>query len=277
MTVHVSFPHSVALRHAQTLPWLHIVAEIGFSIELLLNLLIFFLETLSLYQRKTGKKHFHIENMHWEFVSQRHFRHGRMQNKSLVSWSSTNQLAQFLVLLSFPFFSSVFSSNLVPFLSLSLSSCLQKMSQEFEIKRLSLEEQRDRLQQQLDNLKEELSAKLNMANQEVWVSSYWSANAWPAWPDRLHVYRHVSINWVVVSSGVPPSGAGERGGTEPEFSSDADYLSEGNSGETQDRARRDSSPRPRDEQPADWPTGEEKTKTEVWRTWNEGPPALTPQ
>lgn len=44
---------------------------------------------------------------------------------------------------------------------------LQKMSQEFEIKRLSLEEQRDRLQQQLDNLKEELSAKLNMANQEV--------------------------------------------------------------------------------------------------------------
>uniref|UniRef100_A0A665W2F0 Zgc:85722 n=1 Tax=Echeneis naucrates TaxID=173247 RepID=A0A665W2F0_ECHNA len=35
------------------------------------------------------------------------------------------------------------------------------------IKRLSLEEQRDRLQQQLDNLKEELSAKLNMANQEV--------------------------------------------------------------------------------------------------------------
>lgn len=47
------------------------------------------------------------------------------------------------------------------------SSLLQKMSQEFEIKRLSLEEQRDRLQQQLDNLKEELSAKLNMANQEV--------------------------------------------------------------------------------------------------------------
>ncbi|MED6262439.1 hypothetical protein ATANTOWER_019391 [Ataeniobius toweri] len=42
-----------------------------------------------------------------------------------------------------------------------------KMSQEFEIKRLSLEEHRDRLQQQLDNLKEELTAKLNMANQEV--------------------------------------------------------------------------------------------------------------
>lgn len=41
------------------------------------------------------------------------------------------------------------------------------MSQEFEIKRLSLEEQRDRLHQQLDNLKEELAAKLNMANQEV--------------------------------------------------------------------------------------------------------------
>ncbi|XP_056287657.1 protein FAM184A-like isoform X1 [Pseudoliparis swirei] len=44
---------------------------------------------------------------------------------------------------------------------------MAKMSQEFEIKRLSLEEQRDRLQHQLDNLKEELSAKLNMANQEV--------------------------------------------------------------------------------------------------------------
>ncbi|KAI3366279.1 hypothetical protein L3Q82_009741 [Scortum barcoo] len=44
---------------------------------------------------------------------------------------------------------------------------MKKMSQEFEIKRLSLEEQRDRLQQQLDNLKEELSAKLNMSNQEV--------------------------------------------------------------------------------------------------------------
>ncbi|CAB1414073.1 unnamed protein product [Pleuronectes platessa] len=47
------------------------------------------------------------------------------------------------------------------------SVLMAKMSQEFEIKRLSLEEQRDRLQQQLDNLKEELSAKLNMANQEV--------------------------------------------------------------------------------------------------------------
>uniref|UniRef100_A0A672IU01 Zgc:85722 n=1 Tax=Salarias fasciatus TaxID=181472 RepID=A0A672IU01_SALFA len=49
----------------------------------------------------------------------------------------------------------------------ALRKPLHKMSQEFEIKRLSLEEQRDRLQQQLDNLKEELSAKLNMANQEV--------------------------------------------------------------------------------------------------------------
>ncbi|XP_061571639.1 protein FAM184A-like isoform X2 [Cololabis saira] len=44
---------------------------------------------------------------------------------------------------------------------------ITKMSQEFDIKRLSLEEQRDRLQQQLDNLKEELSAKVNMSNQEV--------------------------------------------------------------------------------------------------------------
>ncbi|KAK0143320.1 Protein FAM184A [Merluccius polli] len=44
---------------------------------------------------------------------------------------------------------------------------MTKMRQEFEIKRLSLEEQRDRLQQQLDNLKEELSAKVNMADQEL--------------------------------------------------------------------------------------------------------------
>uniref|UniRef100_A0A3B4ZWV1 Protein FAM184A-like n=1 Tax=Stegastes partitus TaxID=144197 RepID=A0A3B4ZWV1_9TELE len=56
---------------------------------------------------------------------------------------------------------------LASFLLVLRPSPVQKMSQEFEIKRLSLEEQRDRLQQQLDNLKEELSAKLNMANQEV--------------------------------------------------------------------------------------------------------------
>ena len=36
---------------------------------------------------------------------------------------------------------------------------------------MSLEEQRDHLQQQLDSLKDELSAKLNMANQEVRGSS----------------------------------------------------------------------------------------------------------
>lgn len=44
---------------------------------------------------------------------------------------------------------------------------MAEMGQEYEIQRLSLEEQRNRLQQQLDNLKEELSAKLNIANQEV--------------------------------------------------------------------------------------------------------------
>lgn len=66
-------------------------------------------------------------------------------------------------------FDDVISSPSHPpfLLSFSFPSSLQKMSQEFEIKRLSLEEQRDRLQHQLDNLKEELSAKLNMANQEV--------------------------------------------------------------------------------------------------------------
>lgn len=110
------------------------------------------------------------------------------------------------------------------------------MSQEFEIKRLSLEEQRDRLQQQLDNLKEELSAKLNMANQEVWnVKS-----------TLLRVLKCKLIFWgwwdnpllSLFSSGVPPPGAGEGGGAEPGFSSDADQLSEGNSGEAQDRTGR---------------------------------------
>uniref|UniRef100_A0AAY4AMW9 Protein FAM184A/B N-terminal domain-containing protein n=1 Tax=Denticeps clupeoides TaxID=299321 RepID=A0AAY4AMW9_9TELE len=42
-----------------------------------------------------------------------------------------------------------------------------EMGQQFEIRRLALEEQRNHLQQQLENLKEELSAKLSIANQEV--------------------------------------------------------------------------------------------------------------
>lgn len=116
------------------------------------------------------------------------------------------------------------------------------MSQEFEIKRLSLEEQRDRLQQQLDNLKEELSAKLNMANQEV--------------PERVRFGSareaprnrppHVTIP-LLVSTGVPPPGAGEGGRAEPSFSSDTDQLLEGDAGETQDRTGRDEIPGPRDQ------------------------------
>uniref|UniRef100_A0A8C7TMV6 Protein FAM184A/B N-terminal domain-containing protein n=1 Tax=Oncorhynchus mykiss TaxID=8022 RepID=A0A8C7TMV6_ONCMY len=47
------------------------------------------------------------------------------------------------------------------------NNLLMEMGQEFEIRRLSLEEQKNCLQQQLDNLKKELSAKLNIANQEV--------------------------------------------------------------------------------------------------------------
>ncbi len=58
------------------------------------------------------------------------------------------------------------------------------MSQEFEIKRLSLEEQRDRLQQQLDNLKEELTAKLNMANQEVQNANSTCSESWIACDDN---------------------------------------------------------------------------------------------
>lgn len=41
------------------------------------------------------------------------------------------------------------------------------MKQQYEIRRLSLEEQRSRMQQQLDTFREELTAKLNIANQEV--------------------------------------------------------------------------------------------------------------
>ncbi|XP_053488909.1 protein FAM184A [Ictalurus furcatus] len=44
---------------------------------------------------------------------------------------------------------------------------VNEMKQQFEIQRLSLEEQRSRMQQQLDTFREELTAKLNIANQEV--------------------------------------------------------------------------------------------------------------
>ncbi|XP_062863854.1 protein FAM184A [Trichomycterus rosablanca] len=44
---------------------------------------------------------------------------------------------------------------------------LNEMKQQYEIQRLSLVEQRSRVQQQLDTLREELSAKLSIANQEV--------------------------------------------------------------------------------------------------------------
>ncbi|XP_052002039.1 protein FAM184A-like isoform X2 [Xyrauchen texanus] len=44
---------------------------------------------------------------------------------------------------------------------------LNEMRQQFEIRCLSLEEQRNHLQQQLETIREELTTKLNMANQEV--------------------------------------------------------------------------------------------------------------
>uniref|UniRef100_A0A671STV8 Protein FAM184A-like n=1 Tax=Sinocyclocheilus anshuiensis TaxID=1608454 RepID=A0A671STV8_9TELE len=44
---------------------------------------------------------------------------------------------------------------------------LSEMRQQFDIRRLSLEEQRNHLQQQLETTREELTTKLNMANQEV--------------------------------------------------------------------------------------------------------------
>jgi len=62
-----------------------------------------------------------------------------------------------------------------------------------------------------------------------------------------------------IFSGVPPGGAGEGGRAEQELGSDADQLPEGYAGKTQDRTRRHSSPRPRDQQPAHRPTGEGET------------------
>jgi len=54
----------------------------------------------------------------------------------------------------------------------SLSFLLsQEMRQQFEIRRLSLEEQRNHLQQQLETIREELTTKLNMANQEVYIDN----------------------------------------------------------------------------------------------------------
>lgn len=70
-------------------------------------------------------------------------------------------------------------------------------------------------------------------------------------------------NPLLMSSGVPPPGAGEGGGAEPGFSSDTDQLSEGNSGETQDRAGRNQIPSARDQQPADRPAGEDKNQEDL--------------
>lgn len=47
----------------------------------------------------------------------------------------------------------------------------KEMRQQFDIRRLSLEEQRNHLQQQLETIREELTTKLNMANQEVYINS----------------------------------------------------------------------------------------------------------
>lgn len=115
------------------------------------------------------------------------------------------------------------------------------MSQEFEIKRLSLEEQRDRLQQQLDNLKEELSAKLNMANQEAGKHClcYFFSDPISAGGDLMAL--------LLFSSGVSPAGAGEGGAAEPGLGPDADHVSEGDAGEAQDRTGRNQSPSPRDQ------------------------------
>uniref|UniRef100_A0A8C1GF83 Zgc:85722 n=1 Tax=Cyprinus carpio TaxID=7962 RepID=A0A8C1GF83_CYPCA len=44
---------------------------------------------------------------------------------------------------------------------------LSEMRQQFDIRRLSLEDQKNHLQQQLETIREELTTKLNMANQEV--------------------------------------------------------------------------------------------------------------
>lgn len=69
-------------------------------------------------------------------------------------------------------FTSHFSALLWLFLNVFFSFLLsQEMRQQFDIRRLSLEEQRNHLQQQLETIREELTTKLNMANQEVYINS----------------------------------------------------------------------------------------------------------
>lgn len=54
------------------------------------------------------------------------------------------------------------------FWQICISNCFpQELEQQFEKERLSLEEQKTMLRQQLDELKEELTSKLTAANEEV--------------------------------------------------------------------------------------------------------------
>lgn len=57
-----------------------------------------------------------------------------------------------------------------------LPSFLKELEQQFEKEKLHLEDDKNQLRQQLENLKEELTTKLTSANQEVRVNLIVSAN-----------------------------------------------------------------------------------------------------
>lgn len=63
------------------------------------------------------------------------------------------------------------------------------MKQQYEIQRLSLEEQRSRMQQQLDTFREELTAKLNIANQEVRHTILYSKHGAEEDNDSKNLYK----------------------------------------------------------------------------------------
>lgn len=92
----------------------------------------------------------------------------------------------------------------------------------------------------------------------TWPIRRYDATLNPHWSSSDMMMMMMMINSLLIFPGVPPPGAGEGGGAEPELSSDTDQLSEGNSGETQDRTGCNKIQSPRDQQPAHRPAGEDQ-------------------
>lgn len=71
-------------------------------------------------------------------------------------------------------------------------------------------------------------------------NSTWPIRRWESFSRLCFSCTSSPVSWLslflVIASGVPPSGTGEGGGAKPGLSTDADHLPEGDSGETQDRA-----------------------------------------